>query len=160
GVEDLAADVVEVDVDPLGAELAQARRDVLALVVDRRVEVRLLGEPATLFGAARDADHAATLELRDLSRHRAGRPGRARDHDGPAGLGLAQIEQPEVRGQPRDPANAERPGRRRALRELGRAHEPAVPRDSVLLPAEHPLHEIADGVVGALRLDDLADRAG
>ena len=43
GVEDLAADVVEEDVDPVGTRLAQPRRDVLRLVVDPCVEAELVG---------------------------------------------------------------------------------------------------------------------
>ena len=49
GVEDLAADIVEVDVDPVRAVLAQRRADILVLVVDRGVEAELLDdEPALL----------------------------------------------------------------------------------------------------------------
>src|SRR5689334_23877069 len=46
--EDLAADVVEEDVDPVGTRLAQPRRDVLRLVVDPRVEAELIGDPCAL----------------------------------------------------------------------------------------------------------------
>ena len=45
-VEDVAADVVEIDVDALGAMLAQRLLDVLALVVDGGVEAELVDEVA------------------------------------------------------------------------------------------------------------------
>ena len=50
GVEELAADVVEVHVDASGCELLEARRDVVAFVVDARVEPELVGHPRTLLG--------------------------------------------------------------------------------------------------------------
>jgi len=97
GVEDLAADVVEVDVDAVRRLLAQLGAQIRGLVVDRRVEAQLVGQPRALLGSARDADHTAALELRDLARGRTDRARRARDDDGVALARLAHVQQPEVR---------------------------------------------------------------
>ena len=76
-VEDVAADVVEENVDPFGAQLLQPRLNVLRLVVDRRIEAGFVGQPAAFLLPARDADDAAPLDLGDLPGHRARRAGRA-----------------------------------------------------------------------------------
>src|SRR6516225_3247471 len=57
--------------------------------------------------AAGDADRAATLDLRDLADDRADRAGGGRDHDGLAWLRLADIEQPEIGGEPRNSIDAQ-----------------------------------------------------
>ena len=51
-VEDLPADVVQEDVDPVGRELPQPVADVLLLVVDRPVEAELVDDPAALLRPA------------------------------------------------------------------------------------------------------------
>src|SRR5262249_61587082 len=82
GAEDLPADVVEIEVDPIGRELAQACGDVVVLVVDRGGEAELIYDPAALLRAPGDANHVAgALDVRDLADRRAGRAGRAGDHD-------------------------------------------------------------------------------
>jgi hypothetical protein len=67
GVEDLAADVVEVDVHALGAMFSSGPRGVAGLVVDAGVEAQLLDHPVALGLAAGNADHAAAQELGDLA---------------------------------------------------------------------------------------------
>ena len=74
-VEDVAADVVEVDVDTLRRVRAQRRLDVVGLVVDRRVEAEVVDDPAALLLAARDADDPAALDAGDLPGDAADRPG-------------------------------------------------------------------------------------
>ena len=75
-VEDLAADVVEVHVDPVRAQLLERGANVIALVVDRRVEAQIVDEEPALLRAAGDADDATALDLRDLSDDHADRAGR------------------------------------------------------------------------------------
>src|SRR5205085_903620 len=99
-VEDLPADIVEVDVNALRAVLSQGGRDVLTLVVDRRVEAEVLDHMSALLRAARDPDDAAAPQLGDLPGHAADRAGGARDYDRLAGLRLADPVQPEVCGHP------------------------------------------------------------
>ena len=70
GVEQLAADVVEEDVDASRRELLEARRDVFGLVVDARVEAELVDDPRALGRAAGDADDVRAAQLRDLARDR------------------------------------------------------------------------------------------
>ena len=69
-VEQLAAHVVEEDVDALGRELLEPGRDVFGLVVDARVEAEVVDHPGALRGRAGDADHARALHLGDLARDR------------------------------------------------------------------------------------------
>ena len=109
GVEDLAADVLEVDVDALGRGGLELGGEVAGLVVDAGVEAELLRHVAALVGAAGDADGAAALDLGDLADDRADRAGGRRDHHRLAGLGLADLEQAEIGGpaghaEPADPA--------------------------------------------------------
>src|SRR4029077_11966766 len=99
GVEDLAADVIEVDVNPVGGGLAQRSPDVLCLVVDGGVEAEIVGEPATLLLAAGNADHAAALDLGDLPGDVANGAGCPGDDDRLPLLQLGDVEQAEVRGQ-------------------------------------------------------------
>ena len=68
-IEDLAADVVEIHIDPVGALLLERDADVLVLVVDRRVEAQVLDEEPAFLRAARDADDATPFDLRDLPNH-------------------------------------------------------------------------------------------
>src|SRR5665647_3512118 len=56
GLEMVAPDVVEVDVDALGCSIGQALADRCRLVVDGRVETGLIQKPGGLVGAARAAD--------------------------------------------------------------------------------------------------------
>ena len=76
-VEDFAADIVKENVDPFGTQLLQPRLNVLRLVVDRRIEAGLIGQPVAFLRPACDADGAAAFDLSDLPNDRARRPGRA-----------------------------------------------------------------------------------
>ena len=81
-VEDVAADIVKENVDPFGTQLHQPRLNVLRLVVDRRIEAGLIGQPAAFLRPARDADDVAALDLGDLPSDRARRAGCAGNDDG------------------------------------------------------------------------------
>src|SRR5262249_23157886 len=67
GFQDVATDIVEVDVDALGRGGAECLEGGAVLVVDRRVEAELRGQPLALVLAAGDADDAASLDLGDLA---------------------------------------------------------------------------------------------
>ena len=105
GVEDLPADVVEVDVEPW--VLAQRPPDRLALVIDRRIKPELVDDPRAFVGAARDPDHGAVLQLRDLARDAADRAGGTGNEHGLAVGQPADVQQSEVRGQTGHPKRAE-----------------------------------------------------
>src|SRR5699024_725821 len=65
----IAADVIEVDVDPLGRSLVQLPGQVTLSVVDGRVEAQLL-ESGDLFLAACRSDHAGGTQLAGKLSHR------------------------------------------------------------------------------------------
>ena len=101
GVEDRAADVLEIHVHAVRAGVAQLLREVAGLVIDAGVEAQLLHHVVALRLPARDADRAATLDLRELPGHAADRPGGRGDDQRFARLGLADLVQPEPRGDAR-----------------------------------------------------------
>ncbi len=156
GVEDVAANVVEVHVDLVGAQLLQPPRDVVGLVVDRPVEPELAGEPRRLLVAAADADHAAAVDLGDLRGQRARRAGGRRHDDRLAGLGLADVEDADVGGEACGPVHRQQ--RRQVGVELERRRHAVVADDPVLLPARQPVGRLADRELLALRRDDHPDR--
>ncbi len=98
-VEDLAADVVEIDVDAFAAGRLELLREIGRLVVDRHVEAELFGQHPAFFGAAGDPDHPAAVDLGDLADHRADRAGRRRHHHLLAVLERADLEQAEIGGE-------------------------------------------------------------
>ena len=82
-----------------------ARR--LSLVVDRGVKPELVDDVATLLLAARDADHAASPDLRDLPDHGTHRTCCGRNDDGLARLWPADVEETEVCGHARHAERAQ-----------------------------------------------------
>ena len=109
GVEDLAADVLEVDVDALRRRGLEVGCKIAGLVVDAGVEAEFVRHVAALVGTAGDANGAAALDLGDLPDDRAHRAGRRRYHDGLARLRLSHLQQAEIGGpaghaEPADPA--------------------------------------------------------
>src|SRR5580704_4869675 len=66
GIENVAANVVEKDVDSFRAMFSQRGRHVFLLVVDRRVEAEFFDDVLALLRSARNSDDAATLDLADL----------------------------------------------------------------------------------------------
>src|SRR5581483_4848922 len=158
GVEHLAADVLEVDVDALRTGLAKLPGEVAGLVVDAGVEPQLVGDVAALFGSAGDSDRAAALDLGDLSDHRADGSGCRRDDHRLAGLGLADLEQAEVGSQARhaEPADPAREGG-----EAGVDLDDALAvGDGIFLHAEQAAHRIAGLERRVVRLLDEAGGIG
>ena len=97
-IENVAADIVEEHVDALRAKLLEACADVLVLVVNCCIGSELLDHEVAFVVTTRNADDAAASDLGDLHDHGTNRTARRRNHDGLTRLGLADPEQPEIRG--------------------------------------------------------------
>ena len=95
----LAADVVEVDVDPVRSSVAERVGHRPRAVVERRVETELVDEHGDLLVRAGAPDHPVPLELGDLGGEAADGAGRGRDPHDVIGAQLGDVEQPGVRGQ-------------------------------------------------------------
>ena len=152
----VAADIVEIDVDPLGRGVRQRLDDRPGLVVDRRVGAER-EHPFAFVGAAGRADHIHALGLGDLHHRRSDRAGGGRDEDDVALLRLGDPEQPEIGGAAGEAEIAEPlmvldRQRRHLVERLGR------PRRR-LAPAEHVEDGVALLEIGRAALDHLADRA-
>src|SRR5690606_10954944 len=99
GLQHVAADIVEIDVDAFRARSAQRLAELAGLVVDRSVEAELLLEEAALLLAAGNADDAAAFDLRDLADEHADRSGSGGDHHRLTCLRPCAFEQPEIGGE-------------------------------------------------------------
>ena len=142
-VHDVAADVLEVDVDAVGGRRGELGGPVVGAVVDGRVETELFGQQRALLGSAGDPDDACAVGLGELARDRADRARRGRDDDRLARLGLADVADPDPRGEPGRSECAQVGARRDALRDVDRhqRNRHRVRGDHVLLPADEALHE-------------------
>ncbi len=160
GLEHRPADVVEVDVDAVGARRADRLGQVVAvLVVDGGVEAEHLGQVAALVRTARTAHRATAVDLGQLADHAADRARRRRHQHGVARLGGADVEQAEVGGQPGQAEHPQIVGQRRA----GVGGQPLEMRrlhGRVALHADDAVDEIANRQVGAAAVDDPADTGG
>src|SRR5439155_13896934 len=127
-----AADIVEINIDAFRCRGPQRLEYRAVLVIDRGIEAEFRSQPVALVLAAGDADDAAALYFSDLADDRPNRAGGGRDHDGLAGLRLADIEQSEIGGEPGDTVDAEEMRHRLDLRHLAQM---LCRDDSVVLPA-------------------------
>src|SRR5712692_1736797 len=153
GVENLAAYVLEVDVDAFRACLLEAPMEVARLVVDAGIEAQLAGDVVAFLLAARDADRAAAPDLRQLPHHAADRARGGRHHHRLARLRLSDVLQPEIRRDSRHADHAEIAGKRHAA-----AVDPGrFPGSSVELPAELRQDVIALFYFFILRFDHFTD---
>src|SRR5262245_34813083 len=162
GLEHVAADVVEVHVDPVGTRLAKHGREIGDSIGHTCVEAELVQHEVTLVLRAGDAHRATAANLRELADGRADRAGGGGDHDRFAGLGLAEIVEADVRRHARHAEHAERRGDRRRLRIQPDRPERPHPRagtlgDVVRLPAAVAEDEVSGSKRGVARLHDLAD---
>src|SRR5712692_3923847 len=132
GVENLAADVLEVDVDAFGAGLLEAAMELARLVVDAGIEAQLAADVVAFLLPARDTDRAAAPDLRQLPHHAADRARGGRHHQRLARLGLSDVLQPEIRRYSRHAENAQVTRQRHAAAVDLRG----FPGSSVELPAE------------------------
>ena len=157
GLEMVAADVVEVDVDAVRAVLAQRLAQVLGLVVERRVEAELVDQVGDLLGRARAAHHARPAQPRELAHdapHGAG--GRRHEHR-LALLRLADLREAVPGGQA---GHAQHPERRGHGCPVGIHRQQAGAVGGVVLaPAVLGLHPVALAQLGAVRRHDLSHRA-
>ena len=135
----------------------EALAHVSRAVVDARVEAELAHHEVALRLAARDADDAATLELRHLAHRLPHGPRRTGHHHRLARLRLADVEQPEVA---RHTGHAQRVEPLLQWRDRGvDLHHPGVARgggieESEFLHAEAGADEGAHRVVGVSRGHD------
>jgi hypothetical protein len=155
GVADGARGVVEIDVDAARARVRERGLQIARLVVDGGVVAELVAAQRRLGRAARDADSAATGELRDLADRRAHRARRGRDDDRVAGTRRTDVEEREVCGHAVQAQNAER-ARERQVRLPDLARDLAAVAHRVLLPPEHAHDPVAGRVAGVARSDHLA----
>ena len=142
GFENVAADIVEIDVDAFRRRGLQRLERRTVLVIDRGIEAEFAGQPVALVLAAGDADDMAALDLGDLADDRSDRAGRGRDHDGLAGLRLADIEQPEIGGEAGDAVDAEQMRHRLDPRHLAQV---LCRHGRIILPAGIAEHDVARG---------------
>ena len=142
-VEHLAAHVLEVQVDAVGAGRLQVGGEGVAAVADARVEAELVHDVVALLPRTGDAHHPVPLDLGNLPDHRAHRAGGGRHHDHVAVLQPADLEQADVGGQA---GHAEHPegGRDGGGPGVELADAAAV-REAVLLPPRAGQHEVALG---------------
>src|SRR5690606_19138434 len=154
---DLAADIFEIDIDPLRRRRLEGGVHSAGLVVDAGVEAELGDDIVAFRLAAGDADDAAALELGDLPDDGADRTAGGRDHDGFARLRLADFHQAVMGGAARHAEDAQS---RRDRRHLGVEDAQFVCfGDAIFLPAQHAVDAGAFGQGGDVALDHLADRA-
>ena len=133
---------------PSGASCSEPAGDVLGLVVDRCVETELIDDPAALLRSAGDPDHAAAFDSRDLAGDAADAARRGRDDDRLAIARTADVEHPEVGGEPRDAERAE-VGGQRGERRVEFRHAGSV-RASELLDPESAVEVLPDREAGVL----------
>src|SRR6185312_9080122 len=100
--ENVAADIVEIDVDALGGGGPQRLERGAVLVIDRGVEAEFGSQPLAFVLAAGDADDVAALDLRDLSDDRPDRTGGSRHHDSLAFPRLADVQEAKIGGEAGD----------------------------------------------------------
>src|SRR5580700_5634077 len=112
GLENGAADVVKINVDALGAMLAEGTSDVYGFVIDGGIEAEVIDDEAALLGASGDADDVAVLNFGDLPDDGADGSGCGGDDDCVSGLGLAGVEEAKVCGHAGHAEDAEIFGQR------------------------------------------------
>ena len=100
----LAADVLEVHVDAVGAGGGQLLRQVGVVAVEAGIEAQLVDHRAALGRAAGNPDHPAAQDLRDLPDRRAHRAACGGHDHRLAGLRPADVGQAHVGGEARMPS--------------------------------------------------------
>ena len=132
-IENLAADILEIDVDAVRRRGLQLLGKTVRLVVDAGIEAERVGGMGAFVRSTGDADDLQPEDLADLPDSRADRAGRAGYHQRFAGLGLADLFEPRPGGEARHAGHAERPG---WMARVGtkRRHAPSV-RQCIVPPA-------------------------
>ena len=172
GLEDLAGDVVEEDVDAVGRELREPLGDVLGLVVDDVVEPCDVGEPRGPSRARRRCRSSSPQPVWRAARDRAGGPAaptrgrRPRGRARRARASRSRRSARSCRATPSTEVGGTPSGTRRATGRLGArvmhvlqvTDRPLVERgERIGLPPEVPGHQCADGNRVHTRSNDLAD---
>ena len=135
-IEDRAANIVKVDVDPLGTVLFERRRQVVVFVVDARVEPEVLNNRPALLRAAR------AVNFSDLAGDAPGGARRGRHHHRVAGLGAADVHHSDVG---RGPGRAVHRHDRQLIALAGNGSaEHVVADDHIFLEARQRGDHIAD----------------
>ncbi|XXZ03202.1 hypothetical protein WME73_48555 [Sorangium sp. So ce302] len=142
-IQERAADVVEVDVDPARAEHAQASGDVFVPVIDGVRDAELLFQPAALLGPSCDGHHMRPEDPRDLDRGRACRARGGRDHHGVIFAHRSRLDQAEVSGHSVDAGHTQPTAERDVVRHLAKRQDALSIRERVILPSKGPPHAIA-----------------
>src|SRR6516162_7640880 len=106
--------------------------------------------------AAGNADHVAAFDPGDLADDRADRARGRRNHDGLAGLRLADLEQAEIGGEACNAIDAEEMRQRLHLRHLG---EVLCRYSRIILPAGVAKHDVTGCQARRPGCDDFGDRA-
>ncbi|MNM51399.1 hypothetical protein D3C81_624570 [compost metagenome] len=158
GIKNVAADIVEVDVDTFRAFTLEAFEDILGLVVNDAVEAQFVFQVLTFLFAPGDPHHPATFELGNLSGNAAHGTGGSGEHHGFTFLGSADVEQGEVGGHAGHAQGGQVARQRCQFRiDLVEALRLA---DEVVLHTEGTIDVVADGETGVFRGDHFADAQG
>jgi hypothetical protein len=99
GIQDVATDIVEIDVDTLRRGLGKRRSDRGRLVVDAGIEAEVGNDVLAFRCTAGDTDDPAAMDARDLSHRAADGAGRCRHDHGFARLDISNIDEPNHRGR-------------------------------------------------------------
>ncbi len=108
------ADVLEIDVDPVGTGRAQRCLEIVGLVVDTRVKTELVDHVAALVRRTGDSNRSTPYDLGQLTDHRSDCARCSRYDDGLAGFRLTDVHQADERGHPGHAEDAKRRGNRNA----------------------------------------------
>ena len=103
-IADRPADILEVDVDAIGARRGEGSGQIVGMPVDGLIEAELLREVAQLLRPASNADDPAARDLRYLACDRTDRARRRRDDDRIARRGPADLDEAEIGGEPGMPS--------------------------------------------------------
>src|SRR2546423_2451842 len=140
GFENVAPNIVEIDIDAFWRGGTQGLEHSAVLVVHRSIESEFGCQPVALVGAAGNSDDAAALDLGDLADDRSDRAGGGRHHDGLASLWFTDLEQSEIGGEPGDAIDAKKMRHRLDLPHFGQMF---CRHRGISLPAGVAEHDIA-----------------
>ena len=163
-VEDLAADIVEEDVDPVGKVFREAPAEIGLPIVDGCIVAELLREPAALVRRPRETDGALRArDPGDLPDDGADAAGRRGDEHAVAFFHAGRVQQAEISRHARLAEHAERQRQRPHVRRDLACAEYEIPAtlalQRVVPPAERGHDDVAFAEVLRARADHLAHAA-